>query len=1135
MPRKVQKKRDAHALEIIEKSTPPIFLDASRRRLILIRILFIGLSATAVIWLVAFALSMYVVVKMPGPGLVAGTPLTRNAMPLVSGAGVDSETERDVSATAVGSGEISGGACGPAPQVMGPGSDHRPTVYAYLPSEPDWALASLGRDCGTIDVVMPEWYGLDLSGGEITEVSPDTGNAAAILSKLRTGKNPAHILPVMTIFPENVAPGALAQPATPAEIADRVAAIVADNRFAGLCLSPDNLPEDQVARFREIFVAIADKLSVAGRQTCLVAAAEGPLWRDTRLVSAADIVVFLAFRSIGDGTPAAPIAAQAWFEATLDQAVAAIGADRLVVALGNFAYDWTDGNPSAERIPYAEVMRRAARHDGQIALSPNALNTTIGWTDASGLDHRIWMLDAISARNARVAAERRGLHSLAVWMLGYEDPGIWAALRQKLPGAKTQTETIMLEDYVGYEGRGRFMHILAPDRPGRRSTQQDPISGLATQMTYSVIPQPYSIALYGAGSNDMIALTFDDGPDAIYTPQILDALREADVPATFFLIGKNVLKQPDLARRMIAEGHMIGSHTFFHPDIETIPPWRQGIELNALQRLFVSVTGHGTVLFRTPYGRASGPLTAYEVRPLLAIQDEGYVIVGSNAVPRDWEGLTPGGIVASAEAELAAPGGNVIVMHDSGGDRTATVKALPLLIRDLRAKGYRFVSLATMLGADPDALMPKEAGARATFDGISFSVLAGGGAAMRWLFWIAVGLGTARSLIILVLALTRRHYPVSDSPYTPTVTVVIPAFNEENVILGSIKTVLASDYPDLHLIVVDDGSQDHTFDRVEATYGDDPRVVLVREANLGKWMALDTAYARIETEIVVAIDADTVIRPDAIAKLVRAFRDPTVGAVAGKVQIGNAGTLLTRLQALEYITAQNIDRRAAETFNGIIVVPGAIGAWRADAVRKAGCYTNQTVTEDADLTVSVLRAGYRVVFEEEAVSITEAPETVRDFLKQRLRWTFGMMQTAWKHRQAAREGRAVGLISIPDLWLFGVVLSILAPVADVIFLSAVFDTAVDAILGRPLFQSPSTLPIIAGYLVQPALEVLLILLAFTFERKAPTLILLLPFQRFLYRQLLYITVYRSVWRALTGRLAGWGKVIRQGTIRQVGM
>ena len=139
--------------------------------------------------------------------------------------------------------------------------------------------------------------------------------------------------------------------------------------------------------------------------------------------------------------------------------------------------------------------------------------------------------------------------------------------------------------------------------------------------------------------------------------------------------------------------------------------------------------------------------------------------------------------------------------------------------------------------------------------------------------------------------------------------------------------------------------------------------------------------------------------------------------------IGNKRNILTRLQALEYTTAQNIDRRAAELINGMLVVPGAIGAWRVAAVREAGLYSGTTLSEDANLTISVIRSGYRVTFDERAIAYTEAPARLSSFLSQRLRWSIGMLQTGWKHRGAWAEKRAIGLISLPDLAVFGYLFS----------------------------------------------------------------------------------------------------------------
>jgi cellulose synthase/poly-beta-1,6-N-acetylglucosamine synthase-like glycosyltransferase len=318
---------------------------------------------------------------------------------------------------------------------------------------------------------------------------------------------------------------------------------------------------------------------------------------------------------------------------------------------------------------------------------------------------------------------------------------------------------------------------------------------------------------------------------------------------------------------------------------------------------------------------------------------------------------------------------------------------------------------------------------------------------------------------------------------------------------------------------------------VANVYGDDPRVRLVHQKNQGKAQALNHGYRLAESEIIVAIDADTIILPDAVSRLVRHFANPKVGAVAGNTKVGNRVNILTRLQAVEYITSQNLDRRAFERFNAILVVPGSIGAWRKSVVEGVGGYSSETLAEDADLTVAIIRAGYRVTYEAGAIAMTEAPETLSQLLRQRLRWSLGIMQTGWKHKRAIREGNGIGLVAIPNILLFGVILSLFAPIADIVFISALFR------LGRDFIHHPTMIPglsspaIFIAYAAYLLSDVFLSALALVLEPKEDKRLLFwVPFQRFFYRQLLYIATLRSVGRALTGRLTGWQKLTRTADV-----
>lgn len=1093
-----------------------------------------GLVTTAaLLWLAGFGLSVYLVEKLPGlsPRLEAvaedGGGLFGPALTVPRG-------QRAVMTPAP--------ACVGAPLASGdllPAAES-PRIFAhFLPWSPE-ALAGVGQACGHIGTVLPELFRLDRDSARIAALMPEADPARLRMALGLTNTTTAIMPVVLMDLGARAATDApiLDDPALRDRIVQDLAGQSARHGFAGLCLQPYNLSAADVPGLAALLSDLSVGLSGAAL-SCLVSGADDDLWRDPALVAAADRVVLRAFRDLDTSALPQPLAPQAWFAALIDAAVDTISADKLIVALGGFGYDWVSGYATPVPITYAEAMHLAARPGGRIDLAPEMLNTKIAAVDAARRLHRIWMLDAVSAHNQLAILAQHEVAGVALWSVGGEDPGLWPLLDRKGAIAAGTLEQVSLAEDVIYEGIGPLYRLASGAVAGKRDLLRDPDSGLITGQNYTRIPQPHVIERFGPPGADEIVLSFDDGPDARFTPAILDILRDKQATATFFLLGRNIIRHPEIARRIVAEGHEFGSHSFFHPDMARTTIARMQMELNALQRLLVSTTGRGTMLFRPPYGRSEGPLTAAEVRPLTVTDAAGYITAGGDIVPPDWTGLSAEQIVALVMAEVgtAGTGGKVIILHDAGGDRSATVAALPVLIDRLRAGGFRIVPMSALLGMERDQAMPPATGSTVTFDRYSFALLAQMGPWLASIFWIVVLVGLVRSVSMLALALWRgrRRPDPAVAGWTPPVTVLIPAYNEEKVIARSIAAVLASDYPDLRVIVIDDGSSDRTHEIALAAHGNDPRVQILRQPNQGKWAALNTAYSHVTTEIVVAIDADTMIARDAIRGLVPALRDPGVGAVAGNVKIGNQTRLLTLMQTLEYVTAQNIDRRAFERIGGVMVVPGAIGAWRVEAVRKAGLYSNATVAEDADLTVAVQRAGYRVLFAEDAIAVTEAPEGVAELMRQRLRWTFGMMQTAWKHRGAAREGRPVGLVALPDLALFGIGMGLLAPLADLVLLGLFADMVVSLTLGLPVLGSRLPALMLAGYLALPAMDIVVAATALRFERRETLLlILLIPLQRLIYRPLLYITVWRAVLRATTGQIAGWGKLARKGVAQLPG-
>src|SRR5205823_9908650 len=239
---------------------------------------------------------------------------------------------------------------------------------------------------------------------------------------------------------------------------------------------------------------------------------------------------------------------------------------------------------------------------------------------------------------------------------------------------------------VDFEGTGELLKVVASPHEGERGISVDPNTGFISSESYDIskIPTGYVIERTGDRPGD-IAITFDDGPDPKYTPRILDILKQENVPATFFVMGKNGQAYPDLLRRMVNEGHEVGNHTFTHPNLGEIPGRLTMLELNATQRLIESITGRSTVLFRPPYFGDAEADRPEEVEPAIRAQKLGYIMVGLRIDPDDWQLPVTANQIVDRTIQRAIDTnpetrGQVVLLHDSGGDREATIQALPRLI-----------------------------------------------------------------------------------------------------------------------------------------------------------------------------------------------------------------------------------------------------------------------------------------------------------------------------------------------------------------------------------------------------------------------------------------------------------------------
>lgn len=876
--------------------------------------------------------------------------------------------------------------------------------------------------------------------------------------------------------------------------------------------------------------------------------------------------------------PPGPIASQPWLEGWLKVIVEYADPSQWIAVLGTYAYDWNTTTKKTELITFKDAMSRAS--EAGLDMNTSGKSTDVGppsyngqyqYTDQdNNQEHSVSFLDAITFYNQLRAVRAAEFGGVGVWRLGTEDPQVWDVLELKEP---VQTilkalGSIKGTDTITNVGRGEIVKVDATRDDGRRTVTidsaglpiihpNDPFEATTlAEIHKGLLRASYTdFAKYpilyheGAGGEHEVAITFDDGPSPEWTPKILDILRAKGVKACFFLLGKNCEDYPDLVRRILAEGHEIGNHTTTHRNLAVMSEWQMELELTITQRLIESITGRSTSLFRPPYNADSNPTDIAELVPLRLAQEQlGYTVVLEKVDPQDW--ARPGTDEIVQRVKDLRKEGNIILLHDAGGDRSETVAALPQIIDYLHARGDRIVSLSELLKIPRDELMPpvdpNQQPVERFVTGTGFRTWHGI-VEFFWAFMIfSTGLVVARTLLVAWLAHRHHRGEVLDkSTYQPSVSVVIAAFNEGKVIQKTLRSVLDTDYAgELEVIVVDDGSRDDTAEKVEELAAEDPRLRLIQQVNRGKAAALRHGVTVAHNEIVAFLDADTLFERHTLSALVQPLEHPLVGAVSGNARVGNllsskagpslisrwwAGStwatvslfmrkFIARCQSLEYICGFNLDRRAYTEWNCITVVPGAVSAIRRSAIEAAGGFSDDTLAEDTDLTLVLHRLGYRIEYAPGAVAWTEAPETYGGLVKQRSRWAFGTMQCLWKHRDMVFSPRfgALGWFSLPNIWFMQIGLVAVTPLVDGILLySLLFGNA------RGIWY---------WFVIVLGLDLFLAALACWMDgERLRKSFLILP-MRFFYRPMLAYVIWRSIFRAFKGAFVAWGKLERTASV-----
>ena len=703
------------------------------------------------------------------------------------------------------------------------------------------------------------------------------------------------------------------------------------------------------------------------------------------------------------------------------------------------------------------------------------------------------------------------------------------------------------DETPAYSGEGEVLDVIGGPTSGKIIPELDTTEFLISEEVYDKLPSKWLAKKYGTRDKKKLVLTFDDGPDPLYTPQILDILARENVPAAFFLVGINAENNIPIVKRIYREGHEIGNHTFTHPNIAMVSRKRAIIEMDATRLLIEAITGHSTVLFRAPFNADFEPQKAEELIPVALAREKNYLDIGESIDPLDWEpGTSADSIVARVIARKQNMtdqnlSGNIILLHDAGGEsREATVEALPRIIHYFKERGYQFTTIADLLGKKKDDLMPSVPRGsgyyllQLNYFLAMFAYL--GSHILTSIFIIFIILSLLRILFMAVMASKQHRWekrfnlkPFWNAGGTdaPKVSIIVPAYNEEVNAVGSVENLLRADYPNFEIIFVDDGSKDGTFNKVKSAFEKNSNVRVLTKPNGGKASALNFGIQQSEAPFVICIDADTKLLSDAVSKLMMHFGDvqyhdgKKVGAVAGNVKVGNTVNLLTRWQSVEYISSQNFDRKAFAYLNAITVVPGAIGAFRKTAIEEAGGFTTDTLAEDCDLTIRMLRCNYIIENENNAIAMTEAPETVKMFIKQRFRWSFGVMQTFWKNRDMlfSSRNKVLGWIALPNILIFQYIIPSIIPLADLIML-----------IGIRFGNGPR---IAKYYLIFLLVDLGVAILAFSFEKEKLTRLIWLIPQRLVWRWLLWYVLFKSFRRAIKGELQNWGVLKRTGNVKEI--
>lgn len=1016
----------------------------------------------------------------------------------------------------------------------------------YMPWDPQ-SFFSLRKNISKVNLVLPEWFFLDPKGDTLTtNIDKEAfdiikGAHVKMVPMLSNSYNNQSTVPTLIRIIEN--------PAKRERLITDILKQLQRLRFAGINI---DLEDIKLKNSRPLGFFKKDLYSRLHENDFLVTQNVSPYnsYDYKQLADYNDYLFLMAYDEFSETTKAGPISDQKWIEENVDRLARNVPAFKIVLDIADHGYDW-DNKDSATRLTYQQALVTARESDAVVDFDNNTYGTHFQYYDDKNQIHNVHFVDAATNFNAIRFATEYGLAGTALWRLGSEDSRLWGFY--DLPMTRSALKKFNFDEFnkvegsrtVDYIGEGEILDVVASPTDGHIRAEIDTASMLISEESYDALPSSYVVRKFGKTSKPKLVLTFDDGPDPKYTKELLDTLAYYHVPATFFVIGMEAENNIPLIKRILKDGHELGNHTFTHPDMSKVSKDRALLEMDATKLLIECITGRSLVMFRAPFNADSEPEKNEELVPVALSRTRNYITVGESMDPEDWQrgelkNFNADTIFSRVKQEYKrnrdnGDSSNIILLHDGGGDRSQTVLATGMIIRYFRARGYTFTTVADLLGKTKDDMMPFASSKdyyKLKINYLWVLMVYYATHLFFAIFLVFMIISTIRLIILGTLSFLQRKREKSivynnQVDNYPLVSIIVPAYNEEINIVGSLNNLLKCDYPNFNIFFVDDGSKDKTWEIVAKEFSNNTKIKLLTKANGGKASALNYGISGTDAEYVVCIDADTKLAKDAVSIMMKHFLmqySPTeepIGAVAGVVKVGNEVNLLTKWQNIEYITSQNFDRKGFAYANAITVVPGAIGAFKKKAIEDAGGFTTDTLAEDCDLTIRILRAGYRVTNEPKAIAYTEAPETLKMFMKQRFRWSFGVMQTFWKHSDKlfSRKDTSLGWIALPDILIFKYIIPVFSPIADVLMIFGLFTDNASKILWY--------------YVLFTVVDTTIAAISFLFEKENPAKLIWLIPQRLIYRWIMLVVLYRSLKRALKGELQNWCVLKRTGNVKDV--